>query len=164
MKGKYLSNVRTFKKFLCMDKETKRKYRFNQIKAYMDRNIFSLFRDYLLIIESSKIKTNVSNPAPAIELYNDSIYRTIRKMDKKGSLPKNIQILIISTKYGLLGAYDLIEKYNPKISKKRAEKLKKGITKKFTLFLKNKNFKRFSLVQEKIILLYSKTLILVVKL
>jgi len=142
VKGKYLSNVRTFEKFLCMDKETKRKYRFNQIKAYMDRNIFSLFRDYLLVIESSKIKTNVSNPAPAIELYNDPIYQTIRKMDKEGSLPKNIQILIISTKYGLLGAYDLIEKYNPKISKKRAEKLKKGITKKFTLFLENKNFRK----------------------
>jgi len=43
LKGEYSSKVHKFEKFLYMDKKTKRKYRFNEIKAYMDKNVFSLF-------------------------------------------------------------------------------------------------------------------------
>ncbi len=137
----YSSKLQTFEKLLYMDKGTKREYRFKQIRAYLDNNIFSLFRDYLLIISCSQKKADISNPASAIELYDGSTFRVIKKMYRERRLPKNIHILIISAKYGLLGSHDLIEKYDQKMTGDRAKELKHDIEKKLDNFLSNKKFK-----------------------
>ena len=137
----YSSKLQTFEKLLYMDKETKREYRFKQIRAYLDNNIFSLFRDHLLIISCSQKKADISNPASAIELYDGSTFRVIKKMYRERRLPKNIHILIISAKYGLLGSHDLIEKYDQKMTGDRAKELKHDIEKKLDNFLSNKKFK-----------------------
>jgi len=124
----YSQKLNTAEKFLNMDAQTKRTYRFQQIKAYLDKNIFSQYRDRLLVISCSQKKTAVSNPAPAMDLYDGPIFRMLRKMIREDAFPNNIHILIISTKYGLLNLYDLIEWYDEKMTKERANKLKRAIT------------------------------------
>jgi len=136
--GEYHLKLQTFEKILYMDKETKREYRFKQIRAYLENNVFSLFRDYLLIISCSQRKASISNPAYAIELYDGPFFKMIRKMKQEEKFPNNIHILIISAKYGLLGAYDLIEKYDQKMTVERAEKIKKDMNIKLNKFLINK--------------------------
>ncbi len=139
--NEYYSKLQTLEKILYMDKETKRDYRFKQIRAYLDNNVFSLFRDHLLIISCSQRKASIFNPAPAIELYDGPVFKMIRKMKQEEKFPKNTHILIISAKYGLLGSYDLIEKYNQKMTEKRAEELKQEINRELNKFLSNKGFK-----------------------
>jgi len=139
--NEYYSKLQTLEKILYTDKETKRDYRFKQIRAYLNNNVFSLFRDYLLIISCSQRKASIYNPAPAIELYDGPAYRIIRKMKQEGSFTRNTHILVISAKYGLLGPYDLIEKYDQKMTEKRAEELKQEINRELNKFLSNKRFK-----------------------
>lgn len=141
MSEEYSLKLQTFEKFLYMDKEAKREYRFKQIRAYLENNVFSLFRHYLLIISCSQRKTSISNPAPAIELYDGPIFRMIRRMKQKERFPKEMHVLIISAKYGLLGLYDLIEKYDQKMTEKRAEELKQEINRELNKFLSDKEFK-----------------------
>lgn len=139
--NEYYSKLQTLEKILNMDKETKRNYRFKQIRAYFDNNVFSLFRDYLLIISCSQRKASISNPAYAIELYDGPIFRMIRRMKQEDKFPEGVHILIISARYGLLGSYDLIERYNQKMTEKRAKELKHEIKRELNKFLSNKRFK-----------------------
>ena len=141
MCDEYSIKLQIFEKILYMDKKTAREYRFMQIRAYLENNIFSLFRDTLLIISCSERKAQISNPAPAIELYDGPFFKMIRKLKNDGRFPNNIHILIISAKYGVLGLYDLIEKYDQKMTEKRVEELKVEINKKLEKFLSNKEFK-----------------------
>lgn len=137
----YSKKLQTYEKILFMNKDTAREYRFMQIRAYLDNNIFSLFRNYLLIISCSEKKAQISNPAPAIEVYDGPFFKMIRKLKNESKFSNNIHVLIISAKYGIIGLYDLIEKYNQKMTKRRAEELKIGVKKKLEEFLNNKNFK-----------------------
>lgn len=139
--NEYYSKLQTLEKILNMDKETKRDYRFKQIRAYFDNNVFSLFRDYLLIISCSQRKASISNPAPAIELYDGPFFKMIRKMKREENFPRSVHILIISAKYGLLGHYDLIENYDKKMTEIRAKELKQEIKRELNKFLSNKGFK-----------------------
>ena len=141
MDDEYRKKLQTYEKILSMDKKTARKYRFMQIRAYLDNKIFSLFKDYLLIISCSERKTQTSNPAPAIELYDGPFFKMIRKLKNESKFSNNIHVLIISAKYGIVGLYDLLEKYDQKMTKKRAEELKIEVKKKLEEFLSNKNFK-----------------------
>ena len=72
---------------------------------------------YLLIIPCSKIKKDLFNVS-ALELYDGPFYRIIRK-----DLQKNIDILILSAKYGLIDSTELISPYDQKMIKTRAEEL-----------------------------------------
>jgi len=137
----YCLKLQTFEKILFMDKETARELRFRQIKAYLENNIFSLFRDYLLIISCSERKTQIFIPTPAIELYDGPFFKMIRKLKSECVFPNNIHVLIISAKYGVLGLHDLIEKYDKKMTEKRAKELKDRIKEKLGELLSNKNFK-----------------------
>ena len=85
-----------------MSKKEKRMHRFKQIESYCYNNIFSQFKDYLIIIDCSEEMIDKEDLTPAIELFNGSIFRMIRKMIKNEKFPENTQILIISKKYGLL--------------------------------------------------------------
>lgn len=137
----YSSKIEEFEKFLKMNDDVKRDYRFKQIRSYLNYNVFSLFKKYLLVISCSQEKLNISNPAPAFELYNGPIYKSIRKIKREDNLPKNVDILIISAKYGVLGFYDLIEKYNQRMTKERAEELKSDVFNELKKHFKNKQYK-----------------------
>ena len=59
-------------------------------------------RKYLLIISCSDRKIQTLGCLPAFELYDGSFYRILRKAIREGYFPNNLDILIISPKYGLL--------------------------------------------------------------
>lgn len=138
-KEEYSFNITNFEKFLNMDKKTKQEHRFNQVKSYIYKNIFSLYKDNLLIISCSQKKVFTVNPKPAIKLYDGPYYRMIRKLGHKNLL--NTHIIIISAKYGLLSPFDPIDYYDKKMTKERALKLNCIIKTELIKFLSNKKFK-----------------------
>ena len=136
----YSFSLYNFEKFLTMDTESKRTYRFNQIKGYLHRNVFSKFKENLLIISCSQSKTTIPNPAPAIKIYDGPLYRILKKTDKK--VMDNLHVMIISAKYGIISLYDPIEKYDKKMTRRRAKELNKPLKKELTEFLENNEFEK----------------------
>jgi hypothetical protein len=57
---------------------------------------------YCLFISCSQRKHSAKQPVSALELYNGFYYQIIKKLMREGRLTSNIDILIISAKYGLL--------------------------------------------------------------
>jgi len=77
-------------------------------------------KKYLLILPCSKRKKPVSK-APALELYDGPFYRMVRKNG-----PENLDILILSAKYGLIRYNEKISYYDQIMTVKRAEELGNG--------------------------------------
>ena len=75
---------------------------------------------YLLLISCSQRKIATETPHPAIDVYDGPAYRTLRKMRRENRLPKNLDILIISARYGLLFSSDPVTDYDLKMTKARA--------------------------------------------
>lgn len=138
--SEYFKRFKTYKKFSLMDNNKKRDYRFMQIYSYFYNNIFSLFQDYLLIISCSQKKSDIDNPAPAIKLYDGPFFKMIRKMKEERDLPENMQVIIISAKYGAIGLYDLIEKYDQRLNKNNYNESKKKINSSIKKLLANNEY------------------------
>lgn len=80
----------------------------------------------LLIIACSQTKKNLGKPAPAWEVYDGTAFRIIKKMQREGTMPSDVDILILSAKYGLLKPSDSIHFYNQKMDTHRAKAMQKG--------------------------------------
>lgn len=78
-------------------------------------------KKYLLILPCSKKKKQVS-VARAIELYNGPFYQIIRKNYKE-----NVDIFIISAKYGLINSNDFISLYDQMMTNERAKELSETV-------------------------------------
>jgi len=76
---------------------------------------------YLLILPCSKRKRDVKT-AKAIDLYDGPFYRTLRK-----HRPPNLDILIVSAKYGLIRVDDVISPYDQRMTEDRAKELSKTV-------------------------------------
>jgi cytoplasmic iron level regulating protein YaaA (DUF328/UPF0246 family) len=95
-------------------------------------------KKYLLILSCSKTKKNIDR-APAIELYDGMYYRVLRKnFNLKDN--KNLDILILSAKYGLIDSNEIIDYYDQVMTSKRAEELKDGVKLKLKEVLNNNNY------------------------
>ena len=92
-------------------------------------------KKYLLILPCSKRKKRASNIS-AIELYDGPFYRLVRK-----NKPENLDILILSAKYGLIRCDEKISYYEHKMTAKRAEELKNDVNIKLEESLKNNHYK-----------------------
>lgn len=79
---------------------------------------------YLLILPCSKKKRDVA-AAPAIELYNGPFYQILRK---QRSL--NLDVLVLSAKYGLIDVEKIITSYDQKMTERRALELSKSVREK----------------------------------
>jgi predicted RNA-binding protein len=101
----------------------------------MDENNVSQSKKYLIILPCSKRKKPISK-APAIELYDGPFYRVLRK-----NMPNNLDILILSAKYGLIRQNDTISNYDQKMTIERAKELANEIEIKLINALKNNNYK-----------------------
>ena len=77
----------------------------------------------LLIMSCSKTKKPLEN-APAIELYDGQAYRVIRKRS-----PENLEILIISAKYGIIRSTDIVSYYDQVMTVTEAVKMKEHVEK-----------------------------------
>jgi len=76
----------------------------------------------LLVISCSKIKKRIHN-SPAIEVYDGPYYRILRRNNLS-----NIDILIISAKYGIIDSNQMISYYNRRMNKGQALKLRTQVS------------------------------------
>ena len=100
---------------------------------------------YLLIISCSKRKKPNLLRGPAIELYDGPFYKILRKC-----IPPNLDILIISAKYGLIDANEIIETYDLKMTQERALGLSVQIKQKLGEVLSNKHYEKIFIMLGKV--------------
>ena len=96
---------------------------------------------HLLIISCSKTKNsqlrnNEEITLPAITGYDGKIFLTLRKAFREG-LGLNVDVLIISAKYGLLRATDEISYYEERMTKQKAGELRDRVLSKLKLIVTN---------------------------
>ena len=104
-------------------------------------------KKYLLILPCSKQKKQLNNVA-AIDLYDGPFYRVARKYNLK-----DIELLIISAKYGLIRSNDLISYYDQKMTIKRAEEICGETNQKLDNIFNNNNYKEIFINLGKIYML-----------
>jgi cytoplasmic iron level regulating protein YaaA (DUF328/UPF0246 family) len=81
-----------------------------------------------LLIGCSQKKNNAAGGIPAIERYQGVVYRVIRKAKREGYWPTNVDIYIVSARYGLIAASYPIEFYDQKMTSARALELQSEVS------------------------------------
>ncbi len=94
----------------------------------------------LLIISCSNKKDDSKNKLPAIKRYTGAYYKVLNKLMRENKFPEDVELLIISAKYGLLKPNELIDYYDLKMTYEQAKLLNKRIISKLKIYLKNKCF------------------------
>jgi len=84
-------------------------------------------KKYLMIISCSDSKDPRPGKLPAIERYTGAWYQVIKKLKRKRRLPDNLDILIISARYGLINSDTEIENYDQTMDFSRARALRGSI-------------------------------------
>jgi hypothetical protein len=90
----------------------------------------------MIIMSCSRTKKRLDN-VPAMELYDGQAYRVIRK-----SSPEDIEILIISAKYGLLRSTDIISYYDQAMTVSQAIGMSKEVSSGIKNTVSRGDFKR----------------------
>ena len=88
----------------------------------------------LLIVSCSKTKRKLKN-APAMEVYDGPVYKILRK-----NLKQNIDILIISAKYGLIKQDQLISYYDLQMTDEIAESFRNELTATLSKIINNNSY------------------------
>lgn len=90
---------------------------------------------YLLILACSQRKRTDATPLPAIERYTGVNFQVLHKARREGYLPENLDILILSAKYGLIEASTPIDYYALKMTRLWAKELQTDVCQKLDLML-----------------------------
>lgn len=96
--------------------------------------------DYLLIMACSGRKLPTIGLIPAIERYDGVNYRVLKKAQREGYFPSNLDILIISAKYGLIKPETLIENYDLQMTNKRSLELRASVSQSLDKHLSNNQY------------------------
>jgi hypothetical protein len=78
---------------------------------------------YLLIVACSQKKDPSPHPLKAIDRYDGVNFRVIKKFKRERKLPGNLDIVIISAKYGILRPDEYIDFYNVRMTRQKARTL-----------------------------------------
>jgi cytoplasmic iron level regulating protein YaaA (DUF328/UPF0246 family) len=95
----------------------------------------------LLIINCSKSKFNNSEKIPVLERYNGVTFRVLRKFLKEEKAD-NLDIFILSAKFGLIPSNQLIPTYDQKLTKQRSQELQPIVNEQFCELLQSNLYKR----------------------
>lgn len=96
----------------------------------------------LLLIACSGRKSQVKGRIPAIDRYDGVSYKIIRKLQREGHYPSDLDIKILSAEYGLIDANTPIPFYDRRMNKKRAEELHKGTLEKISALLNGRKYSK----------------------
>ena len=88
-------------------------------------------KKHLLILPCSKVKKQLTG-VQAIELYDGPFYKVLRK-----NYPNNLNVLILSAKYGLISSDKIISYYDQIMTINRAEELSSEIKVKLEYTVRN---------------------------
>jgi len=80
----------------------------------------------LLIISCSTRKRSIAGLVRAWELYDGVAFRVLKRLERDGLFPDNVDVLILSALYGLIKPDDLIEFYDQRMTKEIALKQAPG--------------------------------------
>jgi hypothetical protein len=78
---------------------------------------------YLLIVGCSDSKNMSPQPMKALDRYEGVNFKVIKKFNREKGLPDDVDIVIISARYGLITQDTYIGPYNLRMTRKRAETL-----------------------------------------
>ena len=93
-----------------------------------------------MILSCSNAKKKSKGSLPAIERYDGINYRIIKKLQREGNFPADLDVVIISAKYGFLTPDIPIEYYDQKMTKERALELQSKVSSKLNEFLQNNGY------------------------
>jgi cytoplasmic iron level regulating protein YaaA (DUF328/UPF0246 family) len=82
----------------------------------------------LLVQSCSATKNQVTEPTRALDVYDGYFFRILKKAIREGSFRSDIDICILSAKYGLIDAEDAISTYDQRMTPSRAEELHESVT------------------------------------
>lgn len=85
------------------------------------------YQKRLLVIGCSNRKIKSKGLVPAWERYQGGCFPLLRQLETVSAIPVDLDILIISAKYGLLKTSDLIGWYNIRMTRERAESLRRSV-------------------------------------
>lgn len=77
----------------------------------------------LLILGCSKVKRKATGLLPAIDRYDGSPYRVLRKFLRSHRWPGDLSVAVLSAKYGLVGGFTGIENYDERMTPDKAAAL-----------------------------------------
>ena len=97
--------------------------------------------EYLLIVACSGRKLPTAGLIPAIERYDGVNFRVLKKAQREGYFPSNLDTLIISAKYGLIKPETLIENYDHQMTSKRSKFLCDSISANLDDYLSTRTYK-----------------------
>ena len=95
---------------------------------------------YLLLISCSQRKHEKPESCAAIDVYDGPLYRMLRKLRREQGIPKNLDVLIISAKYGLIYEQTHIDIYDQKMTPQRATHLRSGVKQKLSKWIETKRW------------------------
>src|SRR5688572_2054397 len=84
---------------------------------------------HLLLLGCSNRKRDVKGKLPALDLYDGVNFRVLRAFLHDRGWPPGLCIKILSAKYGLIDATDLIETYNQRLDEATARQLNPTVLK-----------------------------------
>jgi len=67
---------------------------------------------HLLVLSCSDRKREELSPCSAMDLYDGPAFRILRKLRREGRFPVNLDVFIVSGKYGLISSESVIEYYD----------------------------------------------------
>jgi hypothetical protein len=82
----------------------------------------------LVVLSCSATKFDITGQVPAIHLYDGPIYRILRSHLRTNGWPKNLSVGVLSAKYGLIGGLATIRSYEQRMTPRRAEFLRCGVS------------------------------------
>ncbi len=82
----------------------------------------------LLVQSCSATKNQVTEPTRALDVYDGYFFRILKKAIREESLRRDVDICILSAKYGLIDAEDAITTYDRRMTTARAKELRESVT------------------------------------
>ena len=96
----------------------------------------------LLVQSCSKSKKQTSEPIPALNLYSGYFFKIIKKSRREGTVNSDIDVCILSAKYGFVKSDDEIATYDRRMDAQRATELGPTMTKDLHEYISNIGYDR----------------------
>lgn len=116
------------------------KHRFAQVRRFLRKVVYlKLVKDkkirHLLILPCSKDKNSAAGLLPALERYRGPFYRMINRRQSN-----NLDVMILSAKYGLIPPDALTEYYDLRMNESRAVELQTNVLQKIKMLLEKHEY------------------------
>ncbi|MBU6996683.1 MAG: hypothetical protein HXS41_07950 [Theionarchaea archaeon] len=89
-------------------------------KPYKAQHVADSMSSYLLVVGCSDRKNTSPFPMKALDRYEGVNFKVIKKFNREKGFPDNMDIAIVSARYGLITSDEYIDLYDIRMTRKRA--------------------------------------------